>query len=88
MHDKTHYIINYQEKYFICDLHFESYNSYCPTCKKDLCFYCKSKHKEHNIIYYNKMISDISKEKKNINNFYEKKERLKNDINPKRFTRI
>ena len=29
MHDKTHKLINYQEKYFICNLHFEPFNSFC-----------------------------------------------------------
>ena len=80
MHEKTHNIINYQEKYFICDLHFEPYNAYCLKCKKDLCPQCKSEHKEHNIIFYEKMISEISKEQNGMNIFYEKKERLKNDI--------
>ena len=80
IHDKTHNIINYKEKYFFCDLHFESYNSYCSTCKKDLCQYCEFEHTEHDIIYYDKMISNISKGKEKVDKFFAKKEHLKNDI--------
>ena len=80
IHDKTHNIINYHEKYFICDLHFESYNSYCLTCKKDLCSYCEFEHKEHMIISYEKMIPYNPKEKEDIDIFFGKKESLKNDI--------
>ena len=80
IHDKTHNIINYKEKYFFCDLHFESYNSYCSTCKKDLCQYCEFEHTEHDIIYYDKMISNISKGKEEVDKFFAKKEHLKNDI--------
>ena len=81
IHDKTHNIINFQEKYFICNLHYESYNSYCFTCKKDLCPCCNKEHEKHTIISNTKMISDISKDKEEIKIFFEKKECLKKDIN-------
>ena len=35
-HDKDHKIINYEQKYFICEEHNKEYNSYCEACKKDL----------------------------------------------------
>ena len=81
IHDKTHNIINYQEKFFICNLHYEPFNSYCLTCNKDLCSYCEFEHSEHKIIYYEEIISQTPKENENINIFIEKKECLKKDIN-------
>ena len=79
-HDKTHNIINYEEKTFICDLHFEPYNSYCSSCQKDLCLNCVFEHKNHEIISYVEMISNIPN-KDEREKLFEKKEHIKKDIN-------
>ena len=63
-HDKTHYIIDYDQKNYLCDLHFESYNSYCKDCKKDICVICEQDHSSHEIKYYGGMIPNIN----NLNN--------------------
>ena len=39
-HDKTHKIIEYDERLYICDKHYENYNSYCEECKINLCTLC------------------------------------------------
>ena len=36
-HDKKHHIIDYNQKNFICDLHYENYISYCKECQNDIC---------------------------------------------------
>ena len=79
MHDKTHNIINYHDKIFFCDLHYEPFNSYCFTCNKDLCSYCEFEHSVHKIIFYEGIISQIPKEDEN-NIFIEKIECLKDNI--------
>ena len=79
MHDKTHNIINYHDKIFFCDLHYEPFNSYCLTCNKDLCSYCEFEHSVHKIISYEGIISQIPKEDEN-NIFIEKIECLKDNI--------
>ena len=38
-HDKKHDLIDYEQKYFICPLHNENYNSYCENCKLDICIF-------------------------------------------------
>ena len=81
IHDKTHNIINHKDKYFICDFHFEPYNSYCLTCKKDICMQCKFEHKEHKILFYEELISNTPNGKDEINIFFDRKECLKKDIN-------
>ena len=80
-HDKTHNIINYEEKTIICDIHFEPYNSYCSTCQRDLCLNCAFEHKNHKIISYVEMLSNISSNKNEREKLLEKKEHIKKDIN-------
>ena len=57
-HDKNHKIINYEQKYYICNIHNKEYNSYCETCHTDLCIFCKKEHKEHKIISYDDIIPE------------------------------
>ena len=35
-HDKTHIVINYEDKNYICKKHNESYIKYCETCKENV----------------------------------------------------
>ena len=72
-HDKNHSIINYDEKYYICNEHNEKYISYCDDCDKNLCILC-DEHKHHKRILF----SDILPKKEEL---IEKKNRLKNSIN-------
>ena len=51
-HDKTHKIINYDERLYICNKHYDNYNSYCKECKINLCVYCEAEHKLHKKIYF------------------------------------
>ena len=53
-HDKSHKIIDYDEKYYISDKHNEYYISYCEDCKLNLCVFC-DEHKKHKRI----QLSDI-----------------------------
>ena len=46
-HDKKHKIIDYEQKYYICNIHNKEYNSYCEACNKDICEFCKNEHKDH-----------------------------------------
>ena len=80
IHDKTHNIIDYDEKFFTCDEHYENYISYCNNCKKDICVTCEMEHKEHNIITYGSILPNIKKIKEDINNFNSHREKLKKDI--------
>ena len=58
-HDKTHNIINYEQKYYICEIHNRAFNSYCKSCKKDICVLCESEHEKHEVISYSKIIPKI-----------------------------
>ena len=79
-HDKTHNIIDYDYRFFTCDIHYEAYYTYCMDCKKDLCVTCEMEHEGHKIINYGNILPNIKKVKEETNKFNNKKEELKNDI--------
>ena len=67
-HDKNHKIVNYEQKYYICGIHNDNFNSYCKECKKNLCSTCAKFHNladfntinpgiplNHSIIHYGKI---------------------------------
>ena len=57
-HDKSHDIIDYDDKNYKCNEHNESFNKYCENCKVDLCLYCISEHKKHKIVAYEDKLID------------------------------
>ena len=60
-HNKSHDFINYEEKNYICKSHNRFYDSYCKSCKKNICIICYSEHFEHEIKSYGYMIPKSSK---------------------------
>ena len=51
-HDKKYAIVNYDFKNFMCERHYETYNSYCSYYKVNLCLRCQKYHQEQNIISF------------------------------------
>ena len=68
VHDKSHFIIDYEQKDFICHSHLDNYTFCCSDCKKDICALCEIEHKGHKIITYGSIISDKDDLVKNLNN--------------------
>ena len=56
-HDKSHLIINYDDRNYICLKHNELFGFYCEDCKMDLCTSCLNMHKNHKL----KSFEDLSK---------------------------
>ena len=54
-HNKQHKIINYDDKYYICDKHNEIYFSYCEECKINLCALCEE-HKKHKRVLFSDIL--------------------------------
>ena len=67
VHDKNHSIINYDNKFYICPIHNESFVKYCKDCKEDICFSCIKKHKKHGLLSYEKELLDINIVRKKMN---------------------
>ena len=66
-HEKTHSIINYDNKNYICKNHNETFVKYCEECKIDLCFSCINEHKGHKIISYEDILIDTKILRKSLN---------------------
>ena len=80
-HDKEHKIINYELKDYICDKHYDNFNSYCQICKENICIQCEKEHSGHSIIYFGKFLPDINQYKNIMNELKEKIDLLKNNMN-------
>ena len=80
-HDKSHHIINYDLKDYICDKHNENYNSYCKICKLNVCMYCEKEHNNHELIYFGKMIPNIEDYKIKMGELRNKLDEFKQNIN-------
>ena len=42
IHDKNHFIINYDDKNYVCKKHNETFIKYCITCHENICIICQN----------------------------------------------
>ena len=75
---KNHNIIEYNRRYYTCNIHDKTLLSFCCDCNQNLCQQCEQMHKKHKIILYKKempndaKIKDMRKEiEENISNIKE-----------------
>ena len=81
VHDKDHKIINYNEKNYICKLHYDLYNSYCEECDKNICLLCEKDHKEHKVVSFGDFIPDKEKLTNDMKELRLIIDKIKNNIN-------
>ena len=79
-HDKSHNIINYDQKDYICQKHNQFFIKYCKSCKMNICLICESEHKEHNNISFGEMIPNENEIKEYMNKLRESIDLFKNNI--------
>ena len=79
-HDKTHNIIDYESKYFICGIHNERYGSFCKTCNKNICVECEEDHDDHDFISYGKLFIKKNDLENKLKEFKLSIEKFKEDI--------
>ena len=60
-HDRTHKIINFDKKNFVCEQHYEDFIKYCTNCKLNLCLNCSNDHKDHTCVPFDSILPDINK---------------------------
>ena len=77
-HDAKHNIIDYDLKFFICEIHNEKYFSYCKNCKKNICVLCMNEHNNHEINIYR--IPDKNNKILELNKLRNKIDELNKDI--------
>ena len=49
-HDKSHILLNYDKKNYLCYKHDEKFISYCNDCNKNLCYSCETEHNKDHMI--------------------------------------
>ena len=79
-HDKSHNIIDYDDKNYICSEHCESYTSFCNDCNKDFCAMCEKVHIGHKTITYGIIMPDLKDINNELNYFNKSIEQYKKNI--------
>ena len=80
VHDKSHYIIDYDQKDFICRTHKDPYVYYCNDCNNDICTLCEKGHNNHKIITYGSIMPDVDEVKKEVKDLNKIISELKNNF--------
>ena len=80
IHDKSHYIIDYDDKDFYCQIHSDGYNCFCLDCQKDLCALCENQHSGHKLIYHGSIMPDKDACQKELENLDLRIKSLKKNI--------
>lgn len=78
--NEKHFVMDYSMKDFICKTHFESLNSYCKDCNKDLCIMCEKEHIKHNVQSYGVLMPDKDGLNCELKKLEENIEKFKNSI--------
>ena len=80
-HDKSHFIIDYDKKNYLCNKHKEKFISFCNDCNKNLCFNCEARHnREHKIKSFKNFSYNEGELSKEIKKFQERIEKVKEKI--------
>ena len=80
IHNKTHSIINYDDKNYICNKHNETLFEYYTDCNVDMCISCSNEHKKHKIIFYQDNLIDIKNLRLKMNEFENVVNKLKSNL--------
>ena len=79
-HEKSHFIINYEDKDFYCQEHCEMNIYFCNDCKKDICSRCENQHNSHKTTSYGSIMPNEEELKDRILNLKERINDVKKDI--------
>ena len=63
-HNKNHKKINYDHKDYICEIHNNSFISYCDNCLQNTCIICEAEHNSHKVTHFSKILPDKNELKK------------------------
>ena len=80
-HEKSHYIIEYDKKDFICQSHLDSFTFCCDDCKTDICSSCENKHSHHKTITYGSILPNKEVLEQDLNNSKKALKEFKDNIN-------
>jgi len=66
IHNKSHSIIDYEDRFYICEKHNSYYNSFSDNSKINLCMKCEKENHFKNIICYKNILPDLNNVKSRI----------------------
>ena len=79
-HNRNHFIINYEQKNYICSKHNEVFIKYCQECSSNICFSCDEKHIKHKTISLVDIKPDLESSKKRLEGIKLQIDNLKKEI--------
>ena len=79
--NKAHNAINYDFKNYTCEKHNELYNSYCKSCKNNICVKCQKEHLKHDIISFGTIFPDVDELLNSLKDFRKIIDTFNNNIN-------
>ena len=85
-HDRSHKVIDYDDKDYKCSKHIQPFRSYCKNCKENMCESCQDEHNGHEIIEFNDIMPNESTLKKNLKELKKKIDLLKKELNKLKYT--
>ena len=71
-HDKSHLVINYDQKYYYCYKHSIPLDKYCKNCNQNVCLECQKEHQNHEFISLGNILIEKEKLLNKINEFQNK----------------
>ena len=80
VHQSEHYIINYEQKNYICNKHNDSFIKYCLKCNKNVCYTCDDEHEKHNQILLSEIKPNITEIQNNLKEMKKEIDMLYNNI--------
>ena len=61
-HEKSHKIVNFDEKNIFCNKHKDTFSKFCETCDKNICMRCEKEHQNHTTIYLGDLLKNDDEE--------------------------
>ena len=85
-HDRSHKVIDYDDKDYKCSKHIQPFKSYCKNCKENMCESCQEEHNGHEIIEFNDIMPNESILENNLKELKKKIDLLKKELNKLKYT--
>ena len=80
-HNREHNTVDYYQKYYYCNIHYDTYISYCIECKTNLCTFCEAEHDtNHKIIELKSVIPDENKMKQELDELRKNIDKINTNI--------
>ena len=58
-HEHKNNIIDYEQKNYLCQIHYDNFNSFCKVCKSNICTLCENNHLHHEKINFGPILPNI-----------------------------